>query len=57
MAIARHLDECPPCLQGFAFEVELRRVIVSKCSEEVPESLRLRIAEALGFGEIDPFTA
>ena len=55
MAIARHLDECPPCLQGFAFEVELRRVIVSKCSEEVPEGLRLRIAEALGFGGMEPF--
>jgi mycothiol system anti-sigma-R factor len=55
MAIARHLDDCPPCLQGFAFEVELRRVIVSKCSEEVPETLRIRIAEVLGIGEIDPF--
>lgn len=54
-AISRHLDDCPPCLQGFVFEVELRRVIVSKCSEEVPESLRNRIAEALGFGP-DAFT-
>ena len=49
-AITRHLDECPPCLQGFSFEVELRRVIVSKCSEEVPDALRSRIAQALGFG-------
>jgi mycothiol system anti-sigma-R factor len=49
VAIARHLDECPPCLQGFSFEVELRRVIVSKCSEEVPDGLRSRIAQALGF--------
>lgn len=47
-AIARHLDECPPCAQGFTFEVELRQVIVSKCREEVPADLRRRIAEALG---------
>jgi len=50
IAIARHLDECPPCLQGFEFEIEIRRVIVSKCTEEVPDHLRRRVAEALGFG-------
>ena len=37
-AITRHLDECPPCANGFAFEVELRRIVVSKCREEVPPS-------------------
>ena len=47
-AITRHLDECPPCAKGFVFEVELRRIVVSKCREEVPPALRLRIAEALG---------
>jgi mycothiol system anti-sigma-R factor len=47
-AITRHLDECPPCANGFTFEVELRRIVVSKCREEVPPTLRLRIAEALG---------
>ena len=47
-AIARHLDECPPCAHGFTFEVELRQVIVSKCYEEVPDDLRRRIAEAIG---------
>ena len=29
-AITRHLDECPPCAQGFVFEVELRRISTSK---------------------------
>lgn len=48
-AITRHLDECPPCARGFDFEFELRQVIASKCVEEVPEELRVRIAEALGF--------
>jgi mycothiol system anti-sigma-R factor len=47
-AITRHLDECPPCADGFVFEVELRRVIVSKCHEEVPSELKDRIAKALG---------
>jgi mycothiol system anti-sigma-R factor len=47
-AIARHLDECPPCANGFTFEEEIRRVIVSKCHEEVPADLRAKIAAALG---------
>jgi len=47
-AITRHLDECPPCAKGFVFEVELRRIVVSKCREEVPETLRIRIAQSLG---------
>lgn len=47
-AIARHLDDCPPCADGFVFELELRRVVVSKCHEDVPTELRNRIARALG---------
>src|SRR5947208_3388937 len=46
-AITRHLDECPPCAEGFTFELEIRRVVVSKCTEEVPADLRARIAAAL----------
>ena len=48
-AITRHLDECPPCAEGFTFELEIRQVIVSKCQEQAPDELRARIAEALGF--------
>jgi mycothiol system anti-sigma-R factor len=47
-AIARHLDECPPCAHGFTFEIELRQVIATKCRDEVPPDLKRRIAEALG---------
>ena len=50
-AIARHLDECPPCAKGFTFEVELRRIVISKCREPVPDELRARIAEALKISE------
>ena len=46
-AIARHLGDCPPCAEGFHFEVELRRIVVSKCHEEVPGDLKARIAAAL----------
>lgn len=48
-AITRHLDDCPPCARGYGFEVELREVIASKCCEEAPYSLRVRIALELGF--------
>jgi len=48
-AIARHLDECPPCAQGFTFEVHIRRVIAMRCTDEAPTELRQRIAEALGY--------
>jgi mycothiol system anti-sigma-R factor len=47
VVIRRHLDDCPPCVQAFDFEAELRTVIALRCRERVPEHLRLRIAEAL----------
>jgi len=50
-AITRHLDECPPCAEGFTFEIELRRVVASKCAEHAPEELKNRIAIALGIVE------
>ena len=48
IAISRHLDDCPPCAEGFDFEIELRQVIASKCRDECPTELRRRIAAALG---------
>jgi mycothiol system anti-sigma-R factor len=50
-AITRHLDECPPCAEGYVFELEVRRIVVSKCCEQVPDELRQRIAQALGISE------
>ena len=46
--IRRHLDKCPPCAQGFDFEIELRQVISTKCRDDIPPDLMRRIAEALG---------
>lgn len=45
--IKRHLDDCPPCLDAFDFEAELRIVIAHKCRERVPDDLRLRVAQAI----------
>ena len=46
-AITRHLDECPPCAEGFYFEIEIRRVISTRCRDEAPAELRRRIVEKL----------
>ncbi len=45
--IQRHLDDCPPCLDAYDFEAELRVVIAHKCREHVPDHLRSRVAEAI----------
>ena len=49
--ITSHLDHCNQCLEAFDFEAELRLVVQSRCREEVPPSLRERIARALA--EVD----
>jgi mycothiol system anti-sigma-R factor len=46
--ISAHLDDCTTCLGAYDFEVELRRVIVSRVQERVPDHLRARIAQQLG---------
>lgn len=53
--IAAHLDSCNPCFEAFDFEAELRMVISTKArSDEVPASLRLRIAEKLSLTLREP---
>ena len=47
IVIKRHLDDCPPCLDAFDFESELRQVIADRCKDRVPETLRQRIHDAL----------
>jgi mycothiol system anti-sigma-R factor len=49
--IKRHLDDCPPCLDAFDFEVELRQVIANRCQDRVPDTLRQRIHDALAEAE------
>jgi mycothiol system anti-sigma-R factor len=45
--IQHHLDDCSPCFEAFGFEAELKAVIARNCRDEVPETLRQRVAEAL----------
>lgn len=50
-AIHHHLEECSPCLERFDFEAELKIVIARRCHDEVPESLRRKVARSLGLEE------
>lgn len=45
--IQRHLDECPPCVEAFDFEAELRQVIANRCKDHVPPALLDRVRRAL----------
>ena len=46
--IRRHLEDCPPCFEAYDFEAEIKAAVADKCRERVPESLRTRIAGAIG---------
>jgi mycothiol system anti-sigma-R factor len=52
-AIREHLDDCSPCLEVYDFEAELRLVIKHHCSDQVPDSLRGRVAKQLAALELD----
>ena len=45
--ITRHLDLCGPCVGAYGFETELRKVIANRCKDRVPETLIVRVADAL----------
>jgi len=52
--IKAHLDECLPCYEAFDFEAELRMVISRRCHDDVPESLKLKIAHQLELQDDQP---
>jgi len=52
--ITRHLNRCPPCAQGFDFEIELRQFVASRCRDEVPPHLKRKIAESIGIDWREP---
>jgi len=54
LVVQRHLDDCPPCDEAFAFESHLRRLVQSKCRDQVPDGLRLRIQAILESGGEPP---
>jgi mycothiol system anti-sigma-R factor len=45
--IQDHLSTCLPCLEAFDFEAELKVLIATRCRDEVPAQLRVRVALAL----------
>jgi mycothiol system anti-sigma-R factor len=45
--IERHLDECPPCVEAYGFEAELRQLIANRCRDHVPPELLERVKAAL----------
>jgi mycothiol system anti-sigma-R factor len=45
--IQQHLDDCPPCIEAFEFESELRLLVSRHCREVVPTELRLKIAQLI----------
>jgi len=47
LQIQGHLDECPPCVEAFDFETELRQVIANRCRDHVPPALLDRVRAAL----------
>ncbi len=53
--ITRHLNSCPPCADGFEFELEVRQVVSTRCRDTMPPELRARIAATLGV-QLDPPT-
>lgn len=47
VAIQHHLDQCAPCLHAFDFEAELKMVVARSCRDQVPDSLRQKVADVL----------
>ena len=49
--IERHFTGCTDCHEVVEFHASLKMTISAKCQEAVPDTLRLRIAEALRTAE------
>jgi hypothetical protein len=45
--VARHLEDCPPCLEGYTLKVTVRRVVAQRCSDPMPADLESRISALL----------
>jgi mycothiol system anti-sigma-R factor len=50
--IERHFTGCVDCHEVIEFHASLKMTIAEKCREDVPDSLRRRIADALR--QVDP---
>jgi mycothiol system anti-sigma-R factor len=48
--VGAHLKDCPPCGERAEFQRRLKYLLAAKCCDEVPASLRTRIAAILERG-------
>ena len=53
LQIERHFSGCVDCHEVVEFHASLKLTIASRCRDAVPDSLRLRITEALLRAESD----
>jgi anti-sigma factor (TIGR02949 family) len=51
--VARHLEECPPCLEGYTLKVTVRRVVAQRCQDPMPVDLESRISALLAAESAD----
>jgi anti-sigma factor (TIGR02949 family) len=42
-AVVRHLEHCPPCSEGYALKVTVRRVVAERSHDPLPPDVRSRI--------------
>lgn len=52
--IRRHLEECPPCLSGYAFERRLKVVVRERLAEQVPPEFIDRLNAAIRSEQASP---
>ena len=54
--LARHLDECQPCLQEYGLDEKLKKLLASKCrGEQAPPGLRDKIRMAVYLADVEGF--
>ena len=42
-----HLDDCPPCLDAYAFEQRLKTVVRERLQEDVPADLIIKLTQVI----------
>lgn len=46
--LARHLDECAPCLAEYGIDEKLKQLLATKCAgEHAPDGLKARLREQI----------
>ena len=51
--VEAHLQRCSPCLEAFDFELELRKVVATKCQDQMPADVKSKICDVLHRLEAD----